>query len=248
MLPPQGEFVALFSSWDLLYKNVVMITQAQGYRLSKRRTTAFPDGKPMRVDLVCDHGGSKYKCIATQRRGHTRKTDCPWKAHASYMKTLGGQWKFVVTNGSHNHPPRDLNAKKPAKAPKPAPILRTGIQPVGMARAATDPTAQGFMNAVQLASGQAVEHLGSSNNAGGSGESSTSPGISSGSRSGGGGAGGGSGDSGGVDQRVLDILTRMEGKLNKIEHFDQRLERIENFEVRLQGIEERLAILEKEWE
>lgn len=223
----------------MLFHHISTIAQQQGYKVTKRRSCAYKDGKPNRFDLACDHGGASYRSIAVQRAAHSRKTACPWKARATCMQSLGGQWKFVVTCGSHNHPPNDPNEppgvkerrayryqlKKAelAKTRPPPEPLRLGVLPAGQARAASDPRAQGFMASVQEAAAQA----------GAAGQQAGRPGGQ---------------PSGVTIQPVTDALQRIERSLGKIEKFESSLARIEAFSGRLEAIERRLEVIEKEWE
>jgi len=165
-LNPVGEFVAVFSSWEVLYHHVSTIAETHGYRVTKRRSSAYRDGKAGRFDLACDHGGNEYKSVATQRASHSRKTNCPWAARAVCMRSMGSQWKFIVTNGSHNHPPRAAGAPHPRnqagavgrdREPElpPAPFgpapVRTGLTAAGQLRADEDPLAAEFMAGVEEA-------------------------------------------------------------------------------------------------
>lgn len=161
----EGEFVALFSSWEVLFHHVSTIAKQQGYKVVKRRSSAYRDGQAGRYDLTCDRGGSEYKNTAVLRRAHTKKTSCPWKARATRMMTLGGQWKFVVSNGHHNHPPRDPNApparyrKKPTQ---PLPELQTGVMELGQTLRAEDEVAQTFMTQLETAQDREREKNGQS--------------------------------------------------------------------------------------
>jgi len=246
---PEGEFVAVFSSWEVLWHHVSSIADKHGYRVTKRRSSAYKDGKAGRFDLACDHGGNEYKSVATQRASHSRKTNCPWSARAVCLRSMGSQWKFVVVNGSHNHPPRDPNAPAGGAGPRnqpgarerdPPPVgaapVATGRTAAGQLRADEDADAADFMASVEEAQERERRRVGTY----------TAEAL----------------------ERIERAMGRLEGLERAVAHMEQggarvyradetharldrvdaALARIEAFGGRLLAIEERMSVLEKEWE
>ncbi len=83
----EAEFVAAFSSWDVLWHHITSIMRQQGYMVVKRRATAYKQGKPGRYDLACDRSG-KPVSMAKVRSSSSRKTDCSCVPPYTYLPIL----------------------------------------------------------------------------------------------------------------------------------------------------------------
>ncbi|TPX14283.1 uncharacterized protein E0L32_000677 [Thyridium curvatum] len=98
---------SLYSTLDELMTELNAWAKTQGLGFVKRRSSNHVNGKPTRVDLICDRGNLRPSTANVRKVTTSKGADCPWKAVARALRQNNRLWTLEVTEPNHNHPASD---------------------------------------------------------------------------------------------------------------------------------------------